>query len=268
MGPLNLLCSRTNLVGLQPGMLGSVAFNEHPIRVRIHGVREAARGLFKTLDTVGHLEEASEVFKHYMRLSFGLDQVAAETTGKRRWKSSYLKVLEGWGFDANGPQASVMKGWAESRFGLSPTYHRERLDAYPSVASMRYLEERFSCRFHNNNIYQQLDLLFEFCQWCAWRFGIPQRHRVKVWRGINRLEEHSLLEGSLRSRHCVLLLNNLNSFSLSREEAETFGDWVLETDVPVQKLVFFPGLLGRSLLAGESEIIALGGAYRVRASYV
>jgi len=38
--------------------------------------------------------------------------------------------------------------------------------------------------------------------------------------------------------------------------------------VPVQKLLFFPGLLGRSLLAGEAEVIAIGGAYEVTASYL
>lgn len=271
-GSLDGLHARTNLVGIQPGLLASVAFNDHPVRVRIHGVRESARGLFRTLDTVGQQQEASDVFKHFMALSFNLPLAGAPpappSPGPHRWKSSYLKVLEGWGFDANGPQASVFKGWAESRFGLSPTYHVDRLDRFPSEAWVRYIEDKHSSRFHNNNIYQQLDLLFEFCQWSVWRFGLPARHQLQVWRGINKLEEHQLLAGSLRQRECVLLLNNLNSFSLSREPAETFGDWILETRVPVQKLVFFPGLLGQSLLAGESEIIALGGAYRVRASYL
>ncbi|HET6787387.1 MAG TPA: NAD(+)--dinitrogen-reductase ADP-D-ribosyltransferase [Aquabacterium sp.] len=264
-----LPCTATNLVGLPPGLLGSVDFNDHPVRLRIHGTRESARGLFSVLDTVASLDEASEVFKHFMTLSFGLtpDHQARQRSERLRWKSSYLKVLEGWGFDANGPQASVLKGWVESRFGLVPTYHRGLLDRFPSEAWMHYIEDKFSSRYHNNNIDQQLDLLFEFCQWCARRFGLPARTRIKVWRGINKLHEHRLLQGSLRERHGVLLLNNLNSFSLSRERAETFGDWILETEVPVQKLVFFPGLLGRSLLAGEGEIIALGGAYRVSAHY-
>lgn len=265
-----LLSTGTNLVGLPPGLIGSVDFNAHPVRLRIHGTRESARGLFTVLDTVANLQEASEVFRHFMEISFGLtpDPQARQRAERLRWKSSYLKLLEGWGFDSNSPQASVLKGWVESRFGLVPTYHHELLDHYPSAAWMRYIEEKFTSRFHNNSINQQLDLLFEFCQWCARRFGLPARTRVKVWRGVNNLQEHRLLSGSLRERECVLHLNNLNSFSLSRERAETFGDWILETEVPVQKLVFFPGLLGQSLLAGEGEIMALGGAYRVKAAYV
>jgi len=265
-----LLNTGTNLVGVPPGLIGSIDFNAHPVRLRIHGTRESALGLFKVLDTVSDLQEASDVFRHFMSITFGLrpDPDARNRAEQLRWKSSYLKVLEGWGFDSNSPQGSVLKGWVESRFGLAPTFHHELLDHYPSAPWMRYIEEKYTSRFHNNNINQQLDLLFEFCQWCARRFGLPARTRIKVWRGVNNLREHRLLAGSLRERECVLLLNNLNSFALSREKAEMFGDWILETEVPVQKLLFFPGLLGKSLLAGESEVIALGGAYRVKASYV
>lgn len=259
----------TNLVGVPAGLIGSTAFNEHPVRLRIHGTRESARGLFHLLDTAGSLAEAGGMFRHFMALRFGLepDRAARQRAERLRWKSSYLKLLEGWGFDANSPAASVLKGWVESRFGLVPSFHRGPLDRFPSPAWIAYIEEKMSSRFHNNCINQQLDLLYEFCQWSARRFGLPARGRIPVWRGVNGLEEHRLREGSLRARDCVLHLNNLVSFSLSRERAETFGDWVLATEVPVQKLLFFPGLLGPSLLAGENEVIALGGNYRVRASY-
>jgi hypothetical protein len=37
----------------------------------------------------------------------------------------------------------------------------------------------------------------------------------------------------------VLLLNNINSFSRSRERAGEFGDDLLAVDVPLPKLAFF-----------------------------
>lgn len=264
----------TSLVGLSPRLIGSVEFNEHPERLRIHGTRESARGLFHLLDTAGSLHEAADIFRHFMAMRFGLtpDPDARQRCERLRWRSSYIKLLEGWGFDSNSAAASVLKGWVESRFGLVPTFHGGPLERFPSPTWVGYIESKTTSRFHNNNINQQLDLLFEFCQWAARRFNQPLRdpvsRRLRVWRGVNGLAEHRVVEGSLQERHCVLHLNNLVSFSLTRERAETFGDWILETEVPVQKIVFFPGLLGHSLLAGEGEIIALGGAYRVKASYL
>lgn len=264
----------TSLVGLSPRLIGSVEFNDHPERLRIHGTRESARGLFHLLDTVGCPDEAADFFRHFMAMRFGLtpDTDARQRSERLRWKSSYIRLLEGWGFDSNSPAASVLKGWVESRFGLVPTFHGEPLERFPSPAWVGYIESKMTSRFHNNNINQQLDLLFEFCQWMVRRFGLPPRSpmskHLRVWRGVNGLAEHRVVAGSLQERECVLHLNNLVSFSLTRERAETFGDWILETEVPVQKIVFFPGLLGHSLLAGEGEIIALGGAYRVKASYL
>jgi NAD+--dinitrogen-reductase ADP-D-ribosyltransferase len=65
----------------------------------------------------------------------------------------------------------------------------------------------------------------------------------------------------------VVRLNNLVSFTNVRERADEFGDWILEARVPVVKLLLFPGLLSTTLLTGEGEVIALGGHYRVKASY-
>ncbi|WP_205665232.1 NAD(+)--dinitrogen-reductase ADP-D-ribosyltransferase [Caldimonas tepidiphila] len=259
----------TNLVGVPAALIGSAVFNAHPVRLRIHGTRESARGLFHLLDTAGSPAEAGAMFRHFMSLRFGLqpDPAARQRAERLRWRSSYLRLLEGWGFDSNSPAASVLKGWVESRFGLVPSFHGAPLDLFPSPAWVAYIESKMHSRFHNNCINQQLDLLYEFCQWSVRRFGLPARGRIPVWRGVNGLAEHRLREGSLRARDCVLYLNNLVSFSLTRERAESFGDWVLATEVPVQKLLFFPGLLGPSLLAGEGEVIALGGDYRVQASY-
>jgi len=268
----------TTLVGLPAGLIDSVDFNTHPLPLSIHGTRESAPALFHALEATTSPEEAGARFRRAMGQIFGLlgqagdqDGASAERASRR---SSYLKLLEGWGFDSNGPQAAVLRGWVESRFGLVPTFHRAPLARFPSRAWVAYLQEKATSRFHNNCINLQLDLLFEFCQWSARRFGVPGRAassrdgRLRVWRGVDSRIGHRLVEGSLRDRHCVVHLNNLVSFSLTPEGAEMFGDWVLATEVPIEKLVFFPGLLGGSMLAGEDEVIALGGQYRAGVSYL
>lgn len=215
------------------------------------------------------MAKAAEIFRHYMEIAFGLAPPTSEMQGaeRRRFRSSYLKLLEGWGFDSNGPQGAVLKGWAESRFGLLPTHHKAPLGRFPSPVWVTYLEEKFSSRFHNNSIHSQLDLLYEYCQWAIRRFGLPALDWVTLWRGVNRYDEQMVVEGALRSGECVVHLNNLVSFTTSRERADEFGDWILEARVPVVKLLFFPGLLSTTVLAGEGEVIALGGNYRVKASY-
>jgi NAD+--dinitrogen-reductase ADP-D-ribosyltransferase len=112
-------------------------------------------------------------------------------------------------------------------------------------------------------------LLYEFCQWMLARFRLlPEAAgpHVRLWRGSTRVEEQ-LVHGTLRGRRCTVRLNNLVSFARSREEAECFGDWVFETQVPLSKLLFVPGLVKASLLQGEAEVIAIGGDYAVEARY-
>ena len=71
----------------------------------------------------------------------------------------------------------------------------------------------------------------------------------------------------MRERRGTVRLNNLVSFSRSREEAECFGDWILQTWVPRCKLLYVPGLLGSGSLRGEAEVLALGGDYEAQISY-
>lgn len=268
----------TNLVGVPAQVLGSVEFNEHPLPLHIAGTREAHAGLFALLAGSRDLIEASEMFTHYLAIAFGLTPAPADACAaeRRRWRASYLKLLQGWELENNSPSGAVLKGWVESRFGLIPTFHHAPLGRYPSPAWTRYLEEKYASRFHNNCIQQQLDLLFEFCQWVLLRFAPlgPGPH-VRLWRGSNRCEEQ-VVEGSLqpqagRPRHAgrrlTLHLNNLVSFSLDRERADCFGDWVLEARVPLSKLLYFPGLLPSRVLKGEGEVLVLGGDTTVQARY-
>jgi NAD+--dinitrogen-reductase ADP-D-ribosyltransferase len=91
------------------------------------------------------------------------------------------------------------------------------------------------------------------------------RHQ-RLWRGSNQVEEQ-LIAGRLKDRHCTIRLNNIVSFSLSAEAASCFGDWVIEVQVPICKVLVFPGLLPGQVLQGEQEVLALGGNYDVLARY-
>ncbi|MBN9698048.1 MAG: NAD(+)--dinitrogen-reductase ADP-D-ribosyltransferase [Zoogloea sp.] len=259
----------TNLVGLPVGLLGSPAFNAHPQPITIAGVRETHRGLFRLLDSAGDLPAASAVFRHFMEIVFGLapPEPGASRNPRGRHRSSYLKLLQGWGLDANSAAGAVLKGWAESRFGLVPTFHKAPLGRFPSPAWITYIEEKGSSRFHNNCIHQQLDLLYEYCQWAIARFGQPARDFLTLWRGVNDFNEQRVIAGDRRDRACVLRLNNMVSFSTSRERADEFGDWILEARVPTVKILFFPGLLPGAPLAGEGEVLVIGGEYEVVARY-
>jgi NAD+---dinitrogen-reductase ADP-D-ribosyltransferase len=262
----------TNLVGVPAPLLASTAFNAHPQPLHIAGARECNPGLFALLQRSRDADEARAVFAHYMSLAFGLARPSDEERGespldRRRWRSSYLKLLQGWGLDSNGPSGAVLKGWVESRFGLVPSFHGAPLARFPSPAWVTYLEQKGASRYHNNSIFQQLDLLYEFCQWMLARFALlGGSTHATLWRGSTRCEEQ-IAAGSLRERHCTVRLNNLVSFSTTRDAAQCFGDWVLEARIPQCKLLLVPGLLNTTSLHGEAEVLAIGGDCEVEARY-
>ncbi len=259
----------TNLVGVPAPVLASTQFNDHPVGLRIVGTREAHAGLFALLEGSQDMAEASDMFTHYMSLAFGLQPEAEPTSPAeaRRWRASYIKLLMSWGFESNGPAGAVLKGWVESRFGLVPCFHKAPLARFPSTAWVGYLEEKASSRFHNNCISQQLDLLYEYCQWSLQRFrslGLGQH--VLLWRGTNRSEE-LIVAAEPGHRRWTVRLNNLVSFATRAEHADCFGDWLLKAQVPMCKVLMHPGLLPSVALQGEGEVLALGGDYVVEASY-
>lgn len=197
----------SNLVGVPAPVLGSTAFNAKPVALHIAGVRQAHAGLFALLARCADAAECRAVFAQHMSLSFSLAPAEAGigTIGRtRRWRASYLKLLQGWGLDASSAAGAVLKGWVESRFGLMPVYHRTALLRFPSPAWMAYLEDKAGSRFNNNNVLQQLDLLYEFSQWMLLRFQpLGSAPCVTLWRGSTRCEEQ-LVQGSLRARRCTV----------------------------------------------------------------
>ncbi|WP_088279805.1 NAD(+)--dinitrogen-reductase ADP-D-ribosyltransferase [Ideonella sp. A 288] len=256
---------RSTLVGVAAHVLASTAFNATPKPLHIAGTRESHAELFDALDRCGAADEARVVFDRFMAQRFGAGEVDAP--GRRRRKASHLKLLQGWGMDASGAAGAVLKGWVESRFGLMPAWHGERLGRFPSPAWVRYIEDKAGTRYHDTRLWGQIDLLFEYCQWMLARFELlgPGPHAT-LWRGSTRVEEQ-LVAGSLRERHCTVRLNNLVSFSRTREQAGCFGDWVFEARVPMVKLLFVPGLVDSRALDGEAEVLAVGGDYEVGVSY-
>lgn len=260
----------SSMVGVAPAVLAGSSFNTAPQPLHIGGVHATHAPLFNALANTDGADEARALFTHYMNEMFVLAQTAAASAGAdnaHRWRASYLKLLQGWGLDANGAAGAVLKGWAESRFGLLPSFHKVPLGRFPSAAWVSYLQDKGTSRYHNHQILQQLDLLFEFCQWMLARHRLLGPGPVAaLWRGSNRIEEQ-VVAGSLQSRRCTVRLNNLVSFSTTREQAGCFGDWLLCARVPLCKLLLVPGLLDTRSLQGEAEVLAIGGLYEVEASY-
>ncbi|MGZ8409278.1 MAG: NAD(+)--dinitrogen-reductase ADP-D-ribosyltransferase [Hyphomicrobium sp.] len=258
----------TNLVGVPTGLLASTAFNNAAPALHLAGVRESNHGLFALLDRTTHPEQAAAVFEDYMSVVFGLHPEQrmrpAGSDGRRRYRSSYLRLLRGWAYDSNSPEGAVLKGWVESRFGLFPTFHRQPITQFASKPWIRYIEEKMGSRFHNNAIYGQLDLLYEFAQWSLERNGT--RSHLLLFRGINDFEEHPLIE-RIDRRYVVLRLNNIVSFTQDRDVATWFGSYILEAAVPTAKILFFNTLLPHHALKGEGEVLVIGGDYRVKATY-
>jgi len=254
-----------NLVGVSPLLLGGTEFNDRPVALHIGGVREMFASLFEMLAQAETPEEAAHAFEAYMAAVFGLDreQLPAGKRSGQRFLSSYVRLIRGWGYDSNSREGAVLKGWVESRFGIFPTFHHEKLDRFASPAWMSYVEEKMGSRFHNNSILAQLDLLYEFCQWSLMRFFLGGRSHLTLYRGINKFDEQLLIERADR-RSALVRLNNLASFTSDRNIAGEFGDIVLEAQIPAVKILFFAKLMARHALQGEAEYLVLGGDYRVR----
>jgi len=257
----------TNLVGVPTGLLASTAFNAYPVPLHIASVREANPSLFTMLAEAEASDIAAGMFEAYMATMFDLDDQDRDGRGPARFRaSSYLRLLRGWGYEANAPEGAVLKGWVESRFGLFPTFHKSPIDRFSGPAWITYVEEKMSSRFHSNAIQSQLDLLYEFCQWSLMRFHSVGRKHVTLYRGTNHFEEQQLLE-RLDKRRVVVRLNSLLSFTSERELAESFGDTILEVEVPVVKILFFNSLLPKHALKGEGEYVVIGGDYEAKALY-
>ncbi len=257
-----------NRCNLPAMILGSLTFQQHPVALTIDGVVDLHSQLFD--DLKGIQEPATRVihFMDYMRASFLLDnpeQVGQHSSNqsKPRDKADYLRLLRGWHFDPNSQEAAVMKGWVESRFGLLTLNHLGPITDFSSQQYQHFQRARCQGLYNTNALEAQLDLLYSFTQF-ELEQRYPQQLHCTLYRGINRLNDHEVLNKNTSS-NLSILLNNLNSFTLNRDRADEFGDLIMTAQVPLTKILYFPDLLP-GCMKGEEEYLVIGGAYQVEIS--
>ena len=250
-----------NRCNLPAVILGGLTFQRHPTPLALDGVAELHGDLFELLDRADDAAERARLFRDYMAAHFCLDhleEAGFDDHSKKRAKANWLRVLRGWSFDADGREGAVLKGWVESRFGLLPRFHCEPLRDFVSAPYLRYLEMRSAGLYGTNALEAQLDLVYAYSQYEFARRGVPPR--LTLYRGINRIAEHEVMADD--DGRQIVLLNNLVSFTSSRERAGEFGDYIVEAEVPTTKVFFHCGLLPDQL-KGEDEHLVIGGVYQV-----
>src|SRR6266545_3971053 len=172
-----------NQCNLPPWVIASRHFNDNPQPLEIQGVRAANRFLFQRLDGLLSAEERALVFNDYMSVKFQLHHWQDQTaTAGKSLKNSYLRYLRGWMMDSNSVEGAVLKGWVESRIGISPTYHRVRIPDIHAEEYMVYAIDRTKGSARTNAINSQLDLLYEYCQYELAR-KYPGRVTIPLYRG-------------------------------------------------------------------------------------
>ncbi|MBF0099057.1 MAG: NAD(+)--dinitrogen-reductase ADP-D-ribosyltransferase [Magnetococcales bacterium] len=259
--------SRTlfNRCNLPSWVLGSLSYQRHPQPLQLDGVREIHGDLFRRLQALPDLEQRMQQFMDYMVVYFSLqspEQAGFHTgTRIRRNKADYIRMLRGWLFDADSREGAVLKGWVASRFGLLPRYHAGALADQEGESYRTYLQMQSAGLYNTHALEGQLDLVFCFCQYELQRRWPDQRHFL-LYRGINKIGSHDIVE-RLENNRLWVLLNNINSFTANRERAEEFGDAILQVEVPLSKIFFFNSLLP-GILKGEEEYMVIGGLYEVQ----
>jgi NAD+--dinitrogen-reductase ADP-D-ribosyltransferase len=256
--------SSLNRCNLPAVILGSHTYQQHPVPLTIDGVAELHGHFFRGLDAIHTADERALHFRQYMCAAFLLDHVdeagfVPENCAIRRDKADYLRLLRGWMFNPDGVEGAVLKRWVESRFGLLTLNHHGLLDGASSAAYESYHADYVRGLYNTNALESQLDLLYSYCQYELQRRW-PEHTHWQLFRGVNRIDEHNKLGRTVDGQQ-LLLLNNLNSFSCDRELSDTFGDVILEIQVPVAKLLYFPELL-TGVLKGECEYLVIGGVYQ------
>ena len=254
-----------NRCNLPPQILGSLTFQNHPTPITIDGVLEHHADLFRRLQELQDSDARAQQFMDYLDVRFclkELEEMGWEKGKKRhRHKADYIRMVRGWSFDADAREGAVLKGWVESRFGLLPRHHAGPIPSPDSEAYRKFQETRSQGIYNTNALEGQLDLLYTYGQY-ELRKLYPKQTHLTLYRGVNRIDEHEILESQDRRNHTVVL-NSLNSFSDNPERADEFGDYIMATEVPLAKIFFFNRLLPK-MLRGEDEFVVIGGVYRVK----
>lgn len=251
-----------NRCNLPAVIIGSLTYQQHPAPLLIDGVAELHADLWRRLDAAPP-ERHPEVFRDYMTVYFRFarpEDSGFSGRGKARVRANYERIIRGWSFDSDSREGAVLKGWVESRFGLVPRYHGQPLRDPAGEAYLRYQEQRARGVYGTNSLEAQLDLVYAYTQ-RELALRHPGAHHVTLYRGVNRVGDYEVLkwgEGGLRT----ILLNNLSSFSSSRDRAGEFGDYILTAEIPLTKIFFLCGLFP-GVLQGEDEFLVIGGVASV-----
>ena len=253
-----------NRCNLPATILGSLTFQRSPVALELDGVAQFHHGFFAILDRLDDAAERASAFILHMNASFYLDEpeqagYSLRTTNKRQ-KADYLRMLRGWGFDADGREGAALKGWVESRFGLLPRHHAVVIRDFSGEAYRHYLEMRATALYGTNAIEAQFDLLYTYCQYELARQHSDVTH-LTLYRGVNSVDDYETL-ASRDDKRRVVLFNNLSSFTANRERADEFGDYLLTVNVPLAKIFCHTRLLP-GMLQGEDEYTVIGGLYEV-----
>jgi NAD+--dinitrogen-reductase ADP-D-ribosyltransferase len=256
-----------NRCNLPAVVLGGLTYQQHPSPLLLDGVAELHADLFRRL-RAAPVAARAEVFRDYLTVHFQLEwpeQMGFTGQKKSRTKANYARMIRGWSFDSDSREGAVLKGWVESRFGLTPRFHGQPLRDPNGEAYARYLEMRSQGLYGTNALEAQLDLVYSFCQ-LELALRHPSARHVTLYRGVNRMADHEVLARGGQGSH-VILLNNISSFTHSRERACEFGDYILAVEVPLTKIFFHCGLLP-GVLQGEDEFLVVGGAVDVTLSTI
>lgn len=232
--------------------------------MEIQGTDHIGRQLFEELDNTPGQDDRGHLFHDFMDVRFQLHQWQRESSrnSQKSLKNSYLRFLRGWLFDSNSLEGAVLKGWVESRLGLVPTFHRQAIPSVHSKEYNMYLIERIKGASRTSAIFSQLDLLYEYIQY-ELRRKTEGESSLTLYRGVNDLEEHSIVEETGNKTY-LMRLNNLNSFTSDFEKAWEFGSRVIKAEVPLAKIFFLCGILPKALFKGEDEYLVIGGVYDVK----
>ena len=253
-----------NRCNLPASILGGLTFQRAPVALELDGVAQFHQGLFSLLDRLDNAGERAQAFTLHMNAAFYLDQpeqagYSPQTTNKRQ-KADYLRMMRGWGFDADGSEGAALKGWVESRFGLLPRHHAGPIRDFSGDAYRRYLEMRATALYGTNAVEAQFDLLYSYCQYELAKQQ-PDKTHLTLYRGVNSVDDYETL-AILDNKNRVVLFNNLSSFTANRERADEFGDYLLTAQVPRAKIFCHTQLLP-GMLQGEDEYTVIGGLYEV-----
>ncbi len=252
-------CSSLNRCNLPPALLAGLAYQQQPLPLQLDGVLPYHRSLFARLGQQPDAAARARCFGDYMAVHFRLPGHTLtpwpEAEPVPRPQAHYRSLLLDWLFDSDSDAGAAWRLWVESRFGLRTLYHREPLGDSESPAYQRYLQAACHASSNSNSLFEQLDLLYSFCQYeLAQRY--PDQQQLALFRGGS---ETATVQADGR---LLIHYNNLSSFSGDVDAAYCFGSRVHAVAVPLTKILCFDQLLPGSL-GGEREFMVLGGCYQV-----